>query len=206
MVIDLAVRRKRRWRVSYFEVYAPSLFEEKYLGTIIGREAPKLIGRIIEVPMYSLTENPLHQFIKCKLKIVHVEESGAYTTYFGHEYFREYVRSLFNKSSSYVECIRDLDTSEGRLYRLPAGVFTTRRINTSRKKAIRRVVFETIERWSRRDDKSFIRDSIFGVIDSHIINSVRKIYPVRWAGIIKVKVVGSKKQDNPDGKDGSLYN
>ena len=185
----MRVSRRKRWRVEYFNVVAPSIFDGKDVGVVIAKRPESLIGRTLEVPLNSLTNNPLHQFIKCKLKIVRVEDSQAFSIYYGHEYFREYVRSLFSRGSSYVEIVRDVKTSDNGVYRILAGVFTRGRTTTSRKKAIRRSVFEVIDGWGEKDDDDFIKDAVYGVIDSHIVNVSKKIYPVKWAGIIKVKVV-----------------
>jgi len=184
------VSRRRRWRVEYFNVIAPSIFDGKDVGVVIAKRPESLIGRTLEVPLNSLTDNPLHQFIKCKLKIIRVEDGRAHSIYYGHEYFREYVRSLFSRGSSYVEIIRDVKTSSDSVYRIMAGVFTRGRTTTSRKKAIRRRVFEVIDSWVDRTDDDFVKDAIYGVIDSRIVGVSKKIYPVKWAGIIKVKVIG----------------
>ena len=188
-VIMVRTRGKKRWRVNYFTIISPSLFGSKDLGVVIAKNPDSLIGRSFEVPLNSLTENPLHQFIKCRLKIADVSGDNAYSIYYGHEYFKEYVRSLFSRGSSYVEIIRDLDTNNGFIYRILAGVFTTGRTTSSRKRAIRKKVFEIIDRWRDKENEVFIKDAVYGVIDSHIMNVSRKIYPVRWAGIIKVKVI-----------------
>ena len=37
-----------------------------------------------------------------KLKITRIEDNMAYTIYYGHRYFREYMQTLFMKGTSYV--------------------------------------------------------------------------------------------------------
>ena len=181
--------RKKRKRKFIIPVYAPKVLGSIELPHIIVDSLEKAIGRTYPVLLYDITNDPSHQFIKCKLKIIEVKDNKAYTIYAGHEYLREYIRSLFMRGTSYVECIRDLKTEENYHYRILAGVFTPKRINNSRKKAIRREVFKVIDKWNGRKNEVFIRDAITGVIDKEIITAAKKIYPVRWAGIQKVKLV-----------------
>jgi len=182
-------RRRRRKKKIIMLVYAPKVLGGMELPHIIVDEPIKAIGRTYPVLLFDLTNDPTHQFIKCKLKIVDVKDEKAYTIYAGHEYVREYIRSLFMRGTSYVECIRDVKTKEGYHYRILAGIYTPKRINNSRKKAIRREVFKVIDRWNGKENDVFIRDAITGLIDKEIIVAAKKIYPVRWGGIQKVKLV-----------------
>ena len=70
-------------------------------------------------------------------------------------------------------------------------MFTTKRINNSRKKAIRRYVFEVLDRWASKSDfQTFVRDILFRKIDEEIKKVARKVYPIRdGTGIYKVKVI-----------------
>jgi len=180
---------RRRKRKKYFRVLAPEIFNNIEVGYILGDSKDNILNRTLEVVMSKLTENPLDQFKKCKLKVVKVLDRDAYTIYYGHSYFREYLRSLFTIGSSYVDAIRDIHLDDGFKYRVSAGVFTTRRITTSRKKAIRRNIFKILDEWGGSKSKSFIKAAIYGVLDRDIMKVSRKIYPVRWAGIEKIKVI-----------------
>lgn len=181
--------RKAKKRKIYLTVVAPKVLGGVELPHIVVDEPIKAVGRTYSVLLFDITNDPTHQFIKCKLKIVDVEDEKAYTIYFGHEYLREYVRSLFMRGTSYVECIRDVTTTDNYHYRILVGIYTPKRINNSRKKAIRRSVFNVLDRWSSRDNETFIRDAISGLIDKELVAAAKKIYPVRWGGIQKIKLV-----------------
>ncbi|RLG60891.1 hypothetical protein DRN87_03415, partial [Candidatus Geothermarchaeota archaeon] len=113
----------------------------------------------------------------------------AYTIYYGHQYFREYIQALFIRGTSYVDIYRDIEVEDGVRYRVLAGVYTTKRINTSRKRAIRRRVFKVLDKYNGRSNDEFLKAAIYGVIDAEIGSVARKIYPIRWVGIQKMKVV-----------------
>lgn len=189
------VRRKirvtKRKRKYYLTVQAPEILGGVTLNEIIATSKEGVIGRTYETLLADITGDINHQFKKIKFKIVEVTDSIAKTIYFGHEYFREYEKSLIMRGTSYVEAIRDVETKDGYKYRIRVGVYTTKRINNSRKKAIRRLVFSLLDKWaSRSDNKIFIKDMIFGKIDEEIKKIVRKVYPIReGTGIMKVKLV-----------------
>ena len=183
------VRGAKKRKKLVIPVKAPDVLGGMELPPIIASDVESVVGRTYWVVLSDLTGDIAHQFIKCKLRIVGVDDSYAYTRYAGHEYFREYMRSLFVKGTSYVEAIGDIAVKEGLRYRVYTAVFTTKRITNSRKKAIRKAVFNTYKRWEGVHDETLVRDMIYGVIDAEILKSAKKIYPIRWAGIYKVKLV-----------------
>ncbi len=184
-------RARRGKRKYYITVRAPDVLGGMLLHDVIATDPKNLIGRTYETLLADLTGDLKHQFIKVKFRIVRVEGDIAYTIYIGHEYFREYERSLVMRGTSVVEAIRDVYTKDGYRYRIRVHVYTTKRINNSRKKAIRRYVFQLLDRWAQNtDNDTFIKDMLFGKIDEEIKKLARKVYPIReGTGIIKVKLI-----------------
>ena len=180
------VKSSRRRRKKVLTVLSPPLFGGVEVGNIIVGDIDHALGRRLETQLSSLTKIPTHMFIKCRFKIIEVRDGIAYTEFDGMEYFREYIRSLFMKGSSYVDIYRDIYI-DGLGFRIFSGVFTQRRINTARKRAIRREVYNVFNKYIDGDWGSFIKDAVYGVIDTDIYKASKKIYPVRWAGIIKIK-------------------
>ncbi|HEW93720.1 MAG TPA: 30S ribosomal protein S3ae [Thermoprotei archaeon] len=186
------VRRARKGKKKYYlTVKAPPVLGGIELLPIITTDPNNAIGRHVEVLLADITGDFKHQFIKVKLKIVAVKDGVAETIYSGHEYFREYERSLIMRGTSYVKAIRDVTTKDGYRYRIRVGVFTTKRITNSRKKAIRRYVFKVLDEWAKKtDNETFIKDMLFGNIDEEIKKVSRKVYPIReGTGIMKVKLI-----------------
>ena len=183
-----AKRGRRKYRIM---VRAPNVLGGMELFPILATEPEQVIGRTVEVLLADLTGDFRYQFVKVKLKIVSVKDNVADTIYSGHEYFREYERSLILRGTSYVKAIRDVTTRDNYKYRIRVGVFTTKRITSSRKKAIRRYVFKILDEWSKRtDNESFIKDMLFGNIDEEIKKVSKKVYPIReGTGIMKVKLI-----------------
>jgi ribosomal protein S3AE len=189
-VDKVSVRKRRRKRRTMIRVLAPEYFENRDIGFIMVSSPDKLVNKTLEVPLILLTNFPLHNYMACKLKIIEVEDNNAYTIYYGHRYFREYIQALFMKGTSYVDIYRDIEVKEGVRYRILAGVYTRRNISTSRKRAIRRAAFKILDKYNNVENLKFLKSALYGVIDAEIGAVSRKIYPIRWVGIQKIKVVG----------------
>lgn len=189
-------RSRRGKKKLHIMIKAPELLGGMDLYYILATDPEHIKGRRIEVLLSDLTGDFNHQFIKVKLKIMEVKDSYAYTVYDGHEYFREYERSFIMRGTSYVKAIKDIETKDGYKFRVRVGVFTAKRINNSRKKGIRRYVFEVLDKWAKRTDhQTFIRDILFGKLDEEIKKMARKVYPIRdGTGIYKVKVLKRKEE------------
>ena len=180
------MRRGRRRRKKLVKVVSPDFFQKREIGYIPCYEPNDVLGRRLETILYNLTELPLHFYIKIKFKIVDVDGETAYTEFDGLEYFREYIRSLFQRGTSYIDVYREIKV-DGTRYRLFIDIFTPKRINTSRKRAIRRTIHRYIDGLNYETREKFLADLIYGVLDNEIVKLSRKIYPIRWAAVTKVK-------------------
>ncbi|MEM0057209.1 MAG: 30S ribosomal protein S3ae [Candidatus Geothermarchaeota archaeon] len=178
-------------RKHYLKIKCPDLLGGIPLYDIIASNLENVIGRKIEVLLADITGDAKHQFVKVKFKIIGISGEYAETVYVGHEYFREYERSLIMRRTSYVKAIKDVKTQDGYHFRIRVGVFTTKRITNSRKKAIRRLVFQVLDKWaSKYTGEALIKDMLFGKIDEEIKKVARKVYPIReGSGIMKVKLI-----------------
>jgi|Deesub1362A_J573_1020465.scaffolds.fasta_scaffold00001_218 small subunit ribosomal protein S3Ae len=196
-----ATRGKKKY---YYTVKSPEILGGVLLNDVITTDPKYLIGRTYETLLADLTGDLKHQFIKVRFKIVDLDGEIAKTIYIGHEYFREYEKSLIMRGTTYVEAIRDVKTKDGYKYRIRVGVYTTKRINNSRKKAIRRLVFQLLDKWAARsDNETFIKDMLFGKIDEEIKKLARKVYPIReGTGVMKVKLVEIPKKEEKEEEPG----
>lgn len=188
-------RRGKKIAKKLLTVLAPSSLGGVELLPIMVSDPELAVSRTYECLFYDVTEDVQHQTIKLKLRIVKVDGDKAFTVYAGHEYLREYLRSLIIRGTSYVDIIKDVVTKDGVKYRVRAGVFTVRRINTSRQKAIRKIAFEFLEkRASELDNDVFIKEMLFGKLSSDLLAKVKKICPIRHVGIVKVKLLSNPLQ------------
>ena len=204
-----AKRRKRK--KGLHTILAPESLGGMTLHQVWSSEDKGLIGKTYKPLLYDLTEDLQHQNIILNLKIDRVEEGTAHSVYAGHRYVREYLRSLIMRGTTLVEGTTDVVTKDRFKYRLQAVAFTIRRINKSRMRAIRKVMFERIRRKGEEmDSDSFIKEILFEKVAAEIYGAGRKICPLRHVGIMKVKLLETPtlvkeimvESANPSGGEG----
>jgi small subunit ribosomal protein S3Ae len=181
---------RRKLKKKSFTIVAPHSLGGVELQDFVADDPERVIGRVCRPLLYDITEDLQHQNIILKLKIVGVEGKRAQTIFAGYKYVREYLRALVIRGTSFVEVIKEVETADGYRYRVTVGIFTIRRINPSRMRAIRKRAFEVLERKSGDlDHDSFIKEMLFEKVASEIYKSARKICPLRHVGILKVKLL-----------------
>src|SRR5437899_12961206 len=74
-------------------------------------DAEKARGRVVETTLYDiLKQDPQHYSFKLYFQVDRVEGETAHTVLRGHEYSREYLRSLVRRRSSMSDFIKDYRT------------------------------------------------------------------------------------------------
>lgn len=178
--------RNKRWYV----VIAPKYFGSVRIGSIPADNPQKLIGRVVESTLYDVTEDFAHQYLKMHFQITDVDGRQALTTFKGHEYSRDYLRSLVRRRTTRIDGIVNVTTKDGYRLRVSACAFTLNRIKTSQEKEIRTVMKRVIgEKAGSLTLDQFVQEAVLGKIASDIYNEAKKVTPLRHVGIRKSKLV-----------------
>ncbi|MBS7613754.1 30S ribosomal protein S3ae [Candidatus Bathyarchaeota archaeon] len=186
------VRRARdKWKAKiWYRVYSPKYFGEVELPSIPVTEGQNPVGRTVETTLFDLTQDPAHQTIIMRFKIHETKELRADTFFSGHEYARDFLRSLVRRGSSKIDAIVDAKTKDGALIRVYPIACTAHRINSSQKKAIRMLMFKIIEEKAKNlNFDQFVQEMILGKIASDIYNEAKHVTPLRHVGFKKSKVL-----------------
>jgi len=171
-------------------VIAPKYFGSVKIGSIPADNPQKLIGRVVESTLYDVTEDFAHQYLKMHFQITDVDGRQASTTFKGHEYSRDYLRSLVRRRTTRIDGIVNVTTKDGYRLRVSACAFTLNRIKTSQEKEIRTVMKRVIgERAGSLTLDQFVQEAVLGKIASDIYNEAKKVTPLRHVGIRKSKLV-----------------
>ena len=184
-------RVRDKWRSkSWYMVTSPPYFGNIELGAVPADEPEKLVGRVIDSTLYDITNDFSHQYLKMYFQIIGIEGKDAKTQFKGHEYSRDYLRSLVRRRTTKVDGLFVVTTKDGFKLQIAVSAFTLTRIRTSQEKDIRSVMEKII------DDKAkaltldqFAQEIVLGKIASDIYNSAKKIAPLRHVGIRKSKLV-----------------
>lgn len=195
MVWQVSSRKRRRvrdkWRGKrWYTVISPGYFGSVELGSVPADGPEKIIGRVIESTLYDVTEDFAHQYLKMHFQVIDVDGRRALTMFKGHEYSRDYLRSLVRRRTTRVDGIFNVTTKDNYSIRVSACAFTLSRIKTSQEKAMRLVMKDMIEeKASNLTFDQFVQEAVLGKIGSDIYNEAKKITALRHVGVRKSKVL-----------------
>jgi len=183
-------RTKDKWRdKKWYNVVSPPYFGGVDLGAIPADDPSKLIGRIVDGTLYDITNDFAHQYLKLYFRIENLEGKTAQTIFKGHEYSRDFLRSLVRRRTTRVDGIFNIITKDKYGLTLAASVFTLSRIKTSQEHEIRAIMSKIIkEKASSLTFDQFVQELVLGKIASDIYNESKKISPLRHVGVRKSKL------------------
>jgi small subunit ribosomal protein S3Ae len=171
-------------------VVAPSFFGNVELGSVPAQEPELLIGRVVEATLYDITADFSHHFLKMFFQINEVDAKTAKTLFKGHEYSRDYLRSLVRRRTTKVDSLINLTTKDGFKLRIAVSALTLSRIKTSQEKIIRKMMDKTIhEKANALSLDQFVQEMVLGKIASDIYNQAKEVAPLRHVGIRKSKLI-----------------
>jgi small subunit ribosomal protein S3Ae len=171
-------------------VTSPSYFGNTELGAIPADDPNKLVGRVMDATLYDLTNDFAHQYLKMYFQVLNVEGKTAHTIFRGHEYSRDYLRSLVRRRTTRVDQILDVTTKDGYKLRVVVCAFTLARIKTTQEQIIRRIMRQIIEeKASVLTFDQFVQEMVLGKIASDVYNEAKKIAPLRHVGIRKSRLL-----------------
>jgi small subunit ribosomal protein S3Ae len=184
-------RVRDKWRSkTWYMVTAPPYFGNVELGAIPADEPEKLIGRVVDSTLYDITNDFSHQYLKMQFQITDIDGKNAKTMFKGHEYSRDYLRSLVRRRTTKVDGLFKITTKDGYSLRVAVSAFTLSRIRTSQEHVLRRIMDKIIkEKATALTMDQFAQEIVLGKIASDIYNEAKKIAPLRHVGIRGSKVV-----------------
>ena len=179
-----------KWRSkSWYTVLSPPYFGGAELGTFPSDDSSKLVGRIVDATLYDVTDDFAHQYLKMFFRVTDVEGKIARTVFKGHEYSRDYLRSLVRRRTTRVDGTLNITTKDGYQLRLAVSAFTLSRIKTTQERIIRAIIKRIVEeKAAALTFDQFVQEVVLGKIASDIYNEAKKIAPLRHVGIRKSKL------------------
>jgi small subunit ribosomal protein S3Ae len=203
-------RVRDKWRdKQWVVVNKPSGFEPQVpINYIPVTDSTRIKGRTIENTLHDMMKgNPdqsmdQHQ-IKVFIQVDKITDGVATTIFKGHEYAKEFLRSLIRRGSSMVTFTHDYSTIDGHTFRVAIVAFTHRRVNSSKKHEIRliaqkilsdRIPRMTVDQFiqeitgSRDQDTPRETNSKLGAV---LLEEAKKITAIRHLGIRKTKLIST---------------
>jgi len=189
-------RVRDKWRSKqWYMVMAPPYFGNVELGAVPSDAPEKLVGRVIDSTLYDITNDFSHQYLKMYFQITEIEGKTAKTMFKGHEYSRDYLRSLVRRRTTKVDGLFSITTRDGYKLRVAVSAFTLSRIRTSQEKTLRTIMNKIMkEKAAALTLDQLAQEIVLGKIASDVYNEAKKIAPLRHVGIRASKVVTQLSQ------------
>ena len=183
-------RLRDKWRnKTWYIVTTPDYFGNVELGAIPADDSKKLIGRVVDATLYDITNDFAHQYLKMYFQIIKIDGKTAHTIFKGHEYSRDYLRSLVRRRTTSVDAVLNITTKDGYKQRISVSAFTLNRVKTSQEVIIRNIMRQIVnEKAAILTFNQFVQEAVLGKIASDIYNEAKKVAPIRHIGIRKSKL------------------
>jgi small subunit ribosomal protein S3Ae len=182
-----------KWKLKqWVTVLASPSFGNAPIGRVPITDVEKPAGRVVETTLYDiLKQDPQHYSFKLYFQIDRVDGDTAYTILKGHEFSREYLRSLIRRGSSMSDFIKDYRTKDGYLVRVYTIALSQGRMNSSKKHEIRMIIDKIIgERAASLSYDQFVQETVLQKLASDVYNEAKKVTRLRHVGVRKTKLIG----------------
>lgn len=183
---------KDKWREKkWVTVIAPESFNNAPIAYIPITDEQKAIGRVIEVTLFDILKGDPSQYqYKIYFQISKVEGDKAYAIFKRYEYAKEFLRSLIRRGSSKVSFVMNVKTKDNYLFRLKVIALTHKKLNTSRKHALRLIARDVMNKTiPEMTIDQFVQATCYGKINSDIMAAAKKVIRMRHVGLEKVKLI-----------------
>lgn len=187
--LSRAVRDKWR-RKDWYDIYLPRYFGETKVGETPADDQTKIIGRVYETTLAQITGDFSQEYLKLFFQVTDIDEQTAHTVFKGHEYLRDYLRSLVRRRSTKIDGFFRLTTLDGYKLKLIVTAMTNSRIKTSQEKAIRDIMRDIVEEKAKTlEFGQIVHEMVLGKLASDVYNEARKVTALRHVGVRKSELL-----------------
>jgi small subunit ribosomal protein S3Ae len=187
-------RVRDKWRdKQWVVVNAPVAFGGNPLSYVPITDVDNSKGRVIENTMFDiLKQDPTQHQTKIFVQIDNIRDGNATTIFKGHEYAKEFLRSLIRRGSSMINYIHDFRTIDGYTFRVSTIAFSQRRLNSSKKHEIRMVTHRILsDKIPKLTVDQFVQEATMGKMGADLLADAKKIASLRHIGIKKTKLIST---------------
>ena len=180
-----------RWRrKDWFDIYLPRYFGESKVGETPAEDASKIMGRVYETTLSQITGDFSQEYLKMYFQVTEVEENAAQTVFKGHEYLRDYLRSLVRRRSTKIDGFFNVTTIDGFKLKIVLTAMTNGRIQTSKERVIREIMSKIVEeKAATLEFGQIVHEMVLGKLASDVYNEARKIVALRHVGVRKSELL-----------------
>jgi len=189
--LSRAVKDKWRRKESY-DIILPRYFGETKVGETPAEVPDAVKGRVFETTLAAITGDFSQEYLKMYFQVVGVEDHRAQTVFKGHEYLRDYLRSLVRRRSTKVDGFYRITTQDGYKVKIVVTAMTQSRIKTSQELAIREIMKQVVEEKAKTlTFDQIAHEMVLGKLASDVYNQARKVTALRHVGVRKSELIAT---------------
>ena len=184
-----ATRDKWR-RKEWYDIILPSYFGETKVGETPSDDPEKVQGRVFETTLAAITGDFSQEYMKMYFQVDEIEGHVARTVFKGHEYLRDYLRSLVRRRSTKVDGFFRVLTKDGYRVKVVVTAMTQRRIQTTKEVAIRKIMTAIVE--DKAENLTYdqlAHEMVLGKLASDVYNEAKNVCALRHVGVRKSELL-----------------
>lgn len=175
---------------TWYTVHAPELFGGDEIAETPSAEVEYLMGRTLNTTLMDLTGDYKKMHVKLTFKINKAKGDHCYTDFHGHEYTRDYLRSMIRRRRTRIDGIFNITTKDGARLRLSIIALTPFRCKASHERGIRKAMLEVVnKRASKTPFDMFVKDLVGGRVATEVYKASKKIHPTQNVDVWKSRVL-----------------
>ncbi len=175
---------------TWYKVITPEMFGGEEIAETPSADPEYVIGRTLSTTLMELTGDYKKMHVKITFKVSKVKGDNAYSEFHGHEFTRDYIRSMIRRRRTRIDGIFNVITKDGAKLRTSIIALTPFRCKTSHEKAIRKIMNEAItKRAAKTPYELFVKDLVAGKMATDIYKKARKIHPIQNVDVWKSRVI-----------------
>jgi len=187
--VSRAVRDKWR-RKEWYDIILPRYFGETKVGETPSDDPEKVMGRVFETTLAAITGDFSQEYMKMYFQVNELEGHTARTVFKGHEYLRDYLRSLVRRRSTKIDGFFRVFTRDGYRVKVVVTAMTQRRIKTSQEFAIRKIMEKIVkEKAESLTFDQLAHEMVLGKLASDVYNLAKNVTSLRHVGVRKSELL-----------------
>jgi small subunit ribosomal protein S3Ae len=198
-----AARKQRdKWKSKrWYDIRAPrNPWSYQIIGETIAEDDSRVLGRIYEITQHELDGDFSRMHVKLRFRVTETLNRDALTEFIGHEMMQDHMRRQVRRYRGKMDDVIDVITVDGYHIRVKPLIISQRRINSSRKSAIRELTRDVVMQVGGTSTWVDLQKSMLdGTMERTIKDAAVKIHPIRNVMIRKSEMCqsGVLSEDGP---------
>ncbi len=191
----VAARKQRdKWKAKrWYDIRAPrNPWSYQVIGETIAEDDDRVIGRIYEITQHELDGDFSRMHVKLRFRVNETLNRDALTEFIGHTMMQDHMRRQVRRYRGKLDDVVDVITIDGYHIRVKPLIISQRRLNSSRKSAIREIARDIIMQLGGTTTWVDLQKSMLdGTLERSIKDAATKIHPIRNVMIRKSELCQS---------------